>query len=75
MSSSRTVAAEIFFDDEDEVLRTLLEVYLTLQCLRSPPDSPIYSVIEEAGRILKKNGIDFETDEGGTKVSRKVNIQ
>ncbi len=71
MASSRALAADLC--PNDEVLRTLLELYLSLRCLRSPPESPIYGATEEAGRILSKNGIIFEEEEDGLKVSRHAN--
>lgn len=70
MASSRSIATDLC--PNDEVLRTLLELYLSLQCLRSPPESPIYGATEEAGRILSKNGIMFEEEDDGLKVSRRT---
>lgn len=68
MVSSRALATDIV--PNDEVLRGLLELYLSLQCLSTPSDSPIHSAREEAGRILVKNGIMFDEEEDGLKVSR-----
>ena len=69
MNASRTIAAEICPDDE--VLRSLLEVYLALRSLGMPPELPLYSAAEEAGRILVKNGIVFKPNEdGGLNISR-----
>ncbi len=71
MNTSRATAAAIYPDDE--VLRSLLEVYLSLQSLVTKSDSPIYSAAEEAGRILRKNGVSFaEAEDGGTNVSREI---
>ena len=70
MASSRALAADLC--PNDEVLRTLLELYLALRCLSSPPESPIYAATEEAGRILRKNGIIFEEEKDGLKVSRRA---